>query len=84
MDNARVDMVEIENLAFNNLYIEQSDIQNKSPSKTSKADSSNKGLLAGSVSRYPRAVMPYELKSRFEVEFPSQLNKNLNKTHYND
>lgn len=48
------DLVDVENLAFNNLYIEDQEIAN--PHSKVK------------VSRYPRTTMPHELKNRFEID----------------
>ena len=50
------DIVDLENMAFKNLYI----------------DERQDGKAIAKVSRYPRAVMPNELKDRFEVYFRSE------------
>lgn len=84
MDKGVLDMVEIENLAFNNMYIENEDISKGSTTKLHRDGSYSKYLQGVSVSRYPRAVLPEELKSRFEISVHTKSKSILNKTSYND
>lgn len=69
------DLVDIENLAFSNLYVDPN-----GPSKLNHSQKKSKEKLIQpnskpKVSRYPRNTLPAELKNRFEIDVKSQKNE---------
>ncbi|CDW73922.1 UNKNOWN [Stylonychia lemnae] len=62
------DIVDVENLAFSNLYIESQNLVDGQPVFTQQPKTS-----IVKVSRYPRATLPPELKNRFEINVQQQI-----------
>eukprot|EP00347_Sterkiella_histriomuscorum_P007673 403348012 len=60
------DLVDVENQAFNNFYVEDHKQGLLDPTQPSKLVVQHPNLVK--VSRYPRATLPHELKSRFEID----------------
>ena len=60
------DIVDIENLAFNNMFIDH--MEGRSKSVVESEPRAPPATANVKVSRYPRQCLPPELKARFELE----------------
>ena len=69
------DLVDIENMAFNNLFVDPNAPQQEGQKL---AATTQPNLSIAKVSRYPRTTMPSELKDRFEIDIKAASNQNRN------